>query len=51
MVYEQGIDWESCGGFRGGVGADVTVEFRLARTPDGWIIVGRKPSHGSTIAC
>jgi hypothetical protein len=50
-VYEQGIDWSTCGRGGGGFGGDLTVEFRLARTPTGWAIIWRDQLEGSTIIC
>jgi hypothetical protein len=49
-VYELGIDPSSCG-HGGGFAGSLTVQFRLVRTPAGWIIISREQLQGSSIIC
>jgi hypothetical protein len=50
-VYEQGVDWSSCGHWHRSVGGDLTVEFLLARVSGGWTIISRHVLDASTISC
>ncbi len=50
-VYEQGVDWSSCGHWHRSIGGDLTVEFRLAHVAGRWTIISRHVLDASTISC